>query len=239
MRVSSVMWPASSCGTFRSARMKTRWPATLPAAMRSVKRRTFMMKLKVDDKVTWLQARFEFDERMPLTSPSPSRSGRNTARPASSGPSTPRAPEVVQRGGQPRRAAARPARWRSAGPAVITTSGTTTAASAASGATSGLAAASRASGSSRSGKRKKPRVTTRDHGQAEDGRARRAQALAHALAPQPLAGALGRARSAGRRPPPRRSRPRCSACSGRANAATAAAPATTAGRPGARSVSRP
>ena len=39
MRVSSVMRPASSCGTFRSARMKTRLPASAPAATRSVKRR--------------------------------------------------------------------------------------------------------------------------------------------------------------------------------------------------------
>ena len=42
MRVSSVMRPSSSCGTLRSARMKTRWPATRPAAMRSVKRMTFI-----------------------------------------------------------------------------------------------------------------------------------------------------------------------------------------------------
>ena len=41
-RVSSVIWPASLSGTFRSARMKTRWSATLPAAIRSAKRRTFM-----------------------------------------------------------------------------------------------------------------------------------------------------------------------------------------------------
>src|SRR5689334_2880013 len=43
MRVSSVMLPASSCGTLRSARMNTRWPATLPCATRSVNRRTFMV----------------------------------------------------------------------------------------------------------------------------------------------------------------------------------------------------
>src|SRR6185369_11267267 len=42
MRVSSVMLPASSCGTLRSARMKTRWPLALPWAQRSEKRRTFM-----------------------------------------------------------------------------------------------------------------------------------------------------------------------------------------------------
>jgi hypothetical protein len=30
MRVSSVMAPLSSCGTLRSARMKTRWPRALP-----------------------------------------------------------------------------------------------------------------------------------------------------------------------------------------------------------------
>ena len=48
MRVSSVMWPASSCGTLRSARMKTRWPATLPAATRSLKRNTFMMSIRVE-----------------------------------------------------------------------------------------------------------------------------------------------------------------------------------------------
>ncbi|MCY1372282.1 hypothetical protein D9M69_594790 [compost metagenome] len=32
MRVSSVIWPASSCGTLRSARIKTRLPASPPAA---------------------------------------------------------------------------------------------------------------------------------------------------------------------------------------------------------------
>ena len=42
MRVSSVMRPASSCGTLRSARMKTRLPASWPAATRSEKRRTFI-----------------------------------------------------------------------------------------------------------------------------------------------------------------------------------------------------
>ena len=42
MRVSSVMRPASSCGTLRSARMKTRWPWALPWAHRSEKRRMFM-----------------------------------------------------------------------------------------------------------------------------------------------------------------------------------------------------
>jgi hypothetical protein len=34
---------ASSCGTFRSARMKTRWPWALPWEQRSEKRRTFMV----------------------------------------------------------------------------------------------------------------------------------------------------------------------------------------------------
>jgi len=38
-RVSSLMRPASSSGTFRSERMKTRRPATRPSATRSVKRR--------------------------------------------------------------------------------------------------------------------------------------------------------------------------------------------------------
>ena len=38
MRVSSVMLPASSCGTFRSARMKTR----LFLTSRSAKRMNFM-----------------------------------------------------------------------------------------------------------------------------------------------------------------------------------------------------
>jgi hypothetical protein len=38
MRVSSVMLPASSCGTFRSARMKTRLPLAEPVAQRSEKR---------------------------------------------------------------------------------------------------------------------------------------------------------------------------------------------------------
>ena len=42
-RVSSVMLPWSSCGTLRSARMKTRLPDTLPSAIRSVKRNTFVM----------------------------------------------------------------------------------------------------------------------------------------------------------------------------------------------------
>ena len=46
MRVSSVMAPLSSCGTFRSARMKTRWPLALPWAHRSEKRRTFMVVLE-------------------------------------------------------------------------------------------------------------------------------------------------------------------------------------------------
>ncbi len=41
-RVSSVMLPASSCGTLRSARMNTRLPATWPEATRSEKRITFM-----------------------------------------------------------------------------------------------------------------------------------------------------------------------------------------------------
>ncbi len=44
-RVSSVMLPWSSCGTFRSARMKTRWPETLPSAIRSVRRLTWLMGL--------------------------------------------------------------------------------------------------------------------------------------------------------------------------------------------------
>ena len=42
MRVSSVMAPRSSCGTLRSARMKTRLPCTAPCAHRSEKRMTFM-----------------------------------------------------------------------------------------------------------------------------------------------------------------------------------------------------
>jgi hypothetical protein len=44
MRVSSVMAPLSSCGTFRSARMNTRWPWALPWEQRSEKRRTFMVR---------------------------------------------------------------------------------------------------------------------------------------------------------------------------------------------------
>ena len=44
MRVSSVMRPVSSCGTLRSARMNTRWPATLPWAIKSEKRSTFMAR---------------------------------------------------------------------------------------------------------------------------------------------------------------------------------------------------
>ena len=44
MRVSSVMLPASSCGTLRSARMKTRLPAAKPLAITSEKRRTFMIE---------------------------------------------------------------------------------------------------------------------------------------------------------------------------------------------------
>ena len=43
MRVSSVMRPASSCGTLRSARMNTRWPRTRPCDTRSEKRMTFML----------------------------------------------------------------------------------------------------------------------------------------------------------------------------------------------------
>jgi len=42
MRVSSVMLPASSCGTLRSERMNTRLPATWPCARKSEKRITFM-----------------------------------------------------------------------------------------------------------------------------------------------------------------------------------------------------
>jgi hypothetical protein len=42
MRVSSVILPASSCGTLRSARMKTRWPRARPCDAKSEKRRTFM-----------------------------------------------------------------------------------------------------------------------------------------------------------------------------------------------------
>ena len=42
MRVSSVMRPASSCGTLRSARMNTRLPVAWPWAQRSEKRMTFM-----------------------------------------------------------------------------------------------------------------------------------------------------------------------------------------------------
>src|SRR6218665_1480591 len=53
MRVSSVIWPASSCGTLRSARMKTRWPDTLPAATRSEKRRTFMMGRELGWRTNW------------------------------------------------------------------------------------------------------------------------------------------------------------------------------------------
>ncbi|MCY1367834.1 hypothetical protein D9M69_547840 [compost metagenome] len=46
MRVSSVIWPASSCGTFRSARMKTRLPEILPWEIRSERRRTVVMTVK-------------------------------------------------------------------------------------------------------------------------------------------------------------------------------------------------
>ena len=42
MRVSSLMWPWSSKGTFKSARMKTRWPLAWPWAHRSAKRMMFM-----------------------------------------------------------------------------------------------------------------------------------------------------------------------------------------------------
>ena len=42
MRVSSVMLPASSCGTLRSARMNTRLSLAWPEAARSEKRITFM-----------------------------------------------------------------------------------------------------------------------------------------------------------------------------------------------------
>ena len=45
MRVSSVILPASSCGTFRSARMKTRWLRALPWAHRSEKRRMFIAEV--------------------------------------------------------------------------------------------------------------------------------------------------------------------------------------------------
>jgi uncharacterized membrane protein YfcA len=45
MRVSSVILPASSCGTLRSARMNTRWPRTWPERTKSEKRRTFMATL--------------------------------------------------------------------------------------------------------------------------------------------------------------------------------------------------
>jgi hypothetical protein len=44
MRVSSVMLPSSACGTFKSARMKTRCPAAWPLAHKSEKRMTFMKK---------------------------------------------------------------------------------------------------------------------------------------------------------------------------------------------------
>ena len=40
IRVSSVILPASSCGTFRSARIKTRFPLRRPAAAKSLKRLT-------------------------------------------------------------------------------------------------------------------------------------------------------------------------------------------------------
>ena len=43
MRVSSVMFPSSSCGTLRSARMKTRLPLAEPLAHKSEKRMTFMV----------------------------------------------------------------------------------------------------------------------------------------------------------------------------------------------------
>ncbi|EWS62724.1 hypothetical protein Y695_04044 [Hydrogenophaga sp. T4] len=42
MRVSSVMLPASSCGTLRSARMKIRLPLAKPLAHTSLNRRNFM-----------------------------------------------------------------------------------------------------------------------------------------------------------------------------------------------------
>ena len=38
-----VMVPSSFCGTFRSARMKTRWPWAAPLAHKSEKRMTFMV----------------------------------------------------------------------------------------------------------------------------------------------------------------------------------------------------
>jgi hypothetical protein len=64
MRVSSVMSPASFCGTFKSARMKTRWPLTLPCWHKSEKRMTFMKALLNDEEDPeahsgfWKQAEF-------------------------------------------------------------------------------------------------------------------------------------------------------------------------------------
>ncbi len=43
MRVSSVIAPLSSCGTLRSARIKTRLPASLPSAIKSDRRNTWFM----------------------------------------------------------------------------------------------------------------------------------------------------------------------------------------------------
>src|SRR6218665_1984708 len=43
MRESSVMRPGASCGTFRSARIKTRRPCAWPRAHRSEKRRMSFM----------------------------------------------------------------------------------------------------------------------------------------------------------------------------------------------------
>ena len=44
IRVSSVMRPASSCGTFKSARINTRLPCACPLAQRSEKRMNCMVK---------------------------------------------------------------------------------------------------------------------------------------------------------------------------------------------------
>ena len=74
MRVSSVMRPSSSCGTLRSARMKTRRPDTLPAAIRSAKRRTFIHGCSVE------AAHFTFAPRPEPISPRTARPPRITRR---------------------------------------------------------------------------------------------------------------------------------------------------------------
>ena len=143
MRVSSVMWPASSCGTFRSARMNTRWPLAWPWAQRSEKRMKFM------------EAR---NEQLHASGQSSNcrRSPDSTARAADRRARRPTSPSPVQRqvhrhAGQDGAQHAAPPEEpggagqrgeqarvlpgaRSARPGVITISGTITAASAAIGA---------------------------------------------------------------------------------------------------------